>query len=660
MADNSCSQLGSDVPAAGISDTCRKELRRLVPQMRQLLTDDLAQMLEARFGVHRTGAFEPLSALPAMDDPRERETRELLAAMLPPPPDSRAARQAFAECFDELLRALAFTHLNRLVAFKLMEHPSRKLIPETVGRGPGSRGFLLWAGRDEAGDELLRQGREGDAYRRFLLARCREWDAEIRLLFDPDDLAGRVWPSHQALMRVITLVNDSRIGDIWASEEALGWVYQFYTPKEMRDAARKAAPAPRNPDEMAFLNQFYTPEYVVRFLVDNTLGRLWLEMRGGESVLRERCAMLAVKPGEELPARAIKDPRGIRVLDPACGSGHFLLYAFQVLVWIYREAWGDPRVGPRLRREFDDLDAFTARIPALILEHNLHGIDIDRRATQLAALTLFLKAKAASPTTPIERANIVWAAPMPGDRERLEAFKERTLAARRGVLARLLDRIWEKLALAGEVGSVLQLPEGIAAAIAEQESAWRRRDQLDVHPSDFALLPEAMRPRQAKLDFSDVASDDSWKQMEAELLRRLTEFAEEAEGVEGARRRLFQRDSAAGFHFVEVIGKAFDVMLMNPPFGAATPKAKDYLVRHYPRTKNDIYGVFVERFLQRLTDGGYLGAITSRTGFFLSSFRKWREEVLLREAVPVIVADLGHGVMDNAMVEAAAYVLRKT
>jgi hypothetical protein len=98
---------------------------------------------------------------------------------------------------------------------------------------------------------------------------------------------------------------------------------------------------------------------------------------------------------------------------------------------------------------------------------------------------------------------------------------------------------------------------------------------------------------------------------------------------------------------------------MNPPFGAASLAAKKEFERAYPRTKNDIYAAFVECGIGLLHPHGLLGAITSRTGFFLSSFQKWREEILLKEAPPVVFADLGHGVMDAAMVEAAAYCLEK-
>lgn len=88
-------------------------------------------------------------------------------------------------------------------------------------------------------------------------------------------------------------------------------------------------------------------------------------------------------------------------------------------------------------------------------------------------------------------------------------------------------------------------------------------------------------------------------------------------------------------------------------------KCKDYIAKAHPRTKNDLYTVFVERGLELLRPGGYLGAITSRTGFFLTSFQKWREEILLQEAQLIALADLGYGVLDTAMVETAAYATKK-
>ena len=99
------------------------------------------------------------------------------------------------------------------------------------------------------------------------------------------------------------------------------------------------------------------------------------------------------------------------------------------------------------------------------------------------------------------------------------------------------------------------------------------------------------------------------------------------------------------------------MVLMNPPFGAGSLRAKKEFEGAYPRTKHDVYAAFVERGVELLASRGRLGAITSRTGFFLTSFQKWREEILLESAPPAVFADLGFGVLDSAMVETAAYCL---
>ncbi len=96
---------------------------------------------------------------------------------------------------------------------------------------------------------------------------------------------------------------------------------------------------------------------------------------------------------------------------------------------------------------------------------------------------------------------------------------------------------------------------------------------------------------------------------------------------------------------------------MNPPFGEGSKLSKNYINRAYPRSKNDVYAAFVERSLMILERGAMLGAITARTGFFLSSFQRWREEIVLTESRPTVFADLGYGVLDTAMVETAAYCL---
>src|SRR5262249_28662603 len=125
------------------------------------------------------------------------------------------------------------------------------------------------------------------------------------------------------------------------------------------------------------------------------------------------------------------------------------------------------------------------------------------------------------------------------------------------------------------------------------------------------------------------------------------------------RRRLFADDATQGIALIDFVRMSFDVVLMNPPFGACCLAAKKEFENSYQRTKNDVFAAFVERGVELLHQDGLLGAITSRAGFFLSTFQKWREDILLQKSPPVVFADLGNGVMDAAMVEAAAYCLRK-
>src|SRR5439155_16003021 len=144
--------------------------------------------------------------------------------------------------------------------------------------------------------------------------------------------------------------------------------------------------------------------------------------------LKEQCEYLTLRREGTARIRQSKDPRTLRVLDPACGSGHFLVYAFDLFEVIYREAYDDPELGPALRKDWPDRGDYEKAIPKLIVEKNLYGIDIDRRAAQLAALTLFLKGRSRSAEATIETSRIVCAEPMPGERGLFEDFKERELA----------------------------------------------------------------------------------------------------------------------------------------------------------------------------------------------------------------------------------------
>jgi hypothetical protein len=377
--------------------------------------------------------------------------------------------------------------------------------------------------------------------------------------------------------------------------------------------------------------------------------------------LRDHCEYF-VEIEEERPKRVFKDPRDIRVLDPACGSGHFLLYAFDLLAQMYVEAWESKLAAAdrgSLRETYESRADLERAIPGLILERNLHGVEIDPRAAQIAALALWLRAQRfwrdssvpAAERPRIRRTGIIIAEPMPGDKGLMAEFAARLEPP---LLAGLFRQIVHSMSLAGEMGYLLRAESELAGEIARARTEFvQERIRPQVLPG---FGPDV---EQRELDFSGIDDDGFFAEAERQLLEELTRYATDAAGPTGARRRLFADDAAHGVALLELLRQTFDVVLMNPPFGAGSLKAKTIFEQSYPRTKNDVYAAFVERGIELLETNGMLGAITSRTGFFVSSFQKWREEIILDVAPPLVFADLGQGVLDGAMVEVAAYCLEK-
>ena len=374
-----------------------------------------------------------------------------------------------------------------------------------------------------------------------------------------------------------------------------------------------------------------------------------------------------------IPHRPKKDPRDLKILDPACGSGHFLLYCFFLLLVIYEEAWADTEspnsgiTGRSLRTDYPTIEALRAAVPELILKHNLHGIDIDQRCAQIAALALWMRAQktfgdfgiSRDNRPPIKKTNIVVAQPMPGETELLEEFIAQELSDTPEDIAvgALVRQVFELMKLAGDAGSLLKIEEDIKDAIESAKKKWKARPTS----TQMTLMPELDKPEQQEigLEFAGIKDEQFWSEAEGRIYRALKTYSEKAQNGRGFQRRLFVGDAVEGFAFIDLCRKYYHVVLMNPPFGASNVLARAYFDRAYPRTKTDVYAAFVERGLRLLQHRGQLGAITSRTGFFLSSFQKWREEILLKECQPTVIADLGQGVLDGAMVEVAAYCLQK-
>jgi hypothetical protein len=670
----------------------RNKLASMVGDCRNLLTDDIRHQLQAVYGLQPDGSALAVSSLAHLDE-RGREVASALRlwqehlGSTEPGTDSQKRKAAF----DRLAHETAFTVLNRLAALRMCEE--RGHVIECVRRGMESDGFVLY----ERFSEGVLGGR-GETYRVFLERMFAELSVDLGALFDLDAPQSLVFPRERCLEEVLSLLNRADLVHLWKEDETIGWIYQYFNSREEREAMREASAAPRNSRELAVRNQFFTPRYVVEFLGDNTLGRIWYEMRHGETALKESCRYLLRRPTEifveegqqppssattqdsltqdellkqrvYVPHREKRDPRTLKILDPAVGSGHFLLYAFDLLEVIYQEAWEEKAqpifeaTGKTLREEYGDLKALRIALPELILRHNLHGIDIDLRACQIAALALWLRSQhgyqhlglKSSQRPRIKRSNVVCAEPMPGEQGLLDQF---LTDLQPKVIGQLVQAVFEKMKLAGEAGSLLKVEVEIADAVGDAKQKWL----AGPNPEQGLLFADLAHPEQKELelDFSGITDETFWEKAEERIYVALQMYAEQAENGNGYQRRLFADDAERGFAFIDLCRSQYDVILMNPPFGEASLKSREYLYHSTPEAARDLFAGFVSRFNDLLKPRGRLGVLSNRTAFFSDFLASWRVANFLGDrACLALVGDLGYGVLD-AVVEAAVYVCEKT
>ena len=674
-----------------MDQTTRNQLQRATQDARRLLEAEFAAQLEGTYDILPDGRILPQPGR-HLDDRQRLARRKIVEAI--EHIRAKESGKTQTQAVDDYTREAAFTALNRFVALKMLE--ARGLVQQCVSKGDQSGGFKEFTGLAPGLADLPDKG-----YQLYLECLFDELGTEVKVLFDRREPASLLWPRRQTVLDLIEILNRSELESVWDQDETIGWVYQYFNGQEERRAMRDASAAPRNSRELAVRNQFFTPRYVVQFLTDNTLGRIWYEMQQGATVLKEQCLYLVRRPSEVflsegakapetleireglsqqellkqpvyIPFRQKKDPRHIKVLDPACGSGHFLLYCFDLLILIYLESWEDEAspssevTGKSLREDYPTLDALHLAIPGLILRHNLHGIDIDHRCAQIAALALWMRgqktfndfriAREIRPT--IQRTNIAVAEPMPGEQVLLEEFISEQLSEtpEDKLLGQLVRSVFKSMKLAGEAGSLLKIEEEIAGVVAEAKKQWKARPRF-FQPDLFGNAAPVKQQEEFRFHVIGITDEQFWNELEQLIYDALRSYAEHAQGGGGYQRSLFADDAARGFAFIDLCRKRHDVVLMNPPFGELSKGSKDYLFGAYPNTKNDLFACFTERWLRASAAGMRLGAITSRSGFFFTTFQDWRKEVLLKRARPVILADLGYDVLDSAMVETAAYVV---
>lgn len=706
---------GPDIPletgtgGASLSERHKDAAKSWVPKVRRELEEDFSAQL-GRLGLRASGKHEPAerTRLGATD----LEARRRLEALI-----SRDALQEGSpeRGFKNVVRELAYTLLNRVAGLKAMEARKVLLLPppgspegtaeetEVITPVPGQarsrylRDFRAAAGsrykyEEDAEEALLRDG---------LTSAFRYVTREIRVLFDPDHEYSCIWPSYAGLSRLLQSVNKGLPGEAFVAPDFLGWVYQFFRQHENDDLRAENKGTPRTSYELGVMNQFYTPGWVVKALVDNSLGRLWLQMHpdsalapnakaqpaeagdgpGSRPAAAPGCAFadyLVPRTGERIRFRRVsesgrvetfKRAKDIAFLDPACGTMHFGQYAFTLFQQMYLDEIahaGEPG-WPAEPSVQDPRD-----IPAAILENNLFGIDIDPRAIQIAALSLLLTAKEAalrggfSPLdVRIRRTNLTVASGVKVGEQRLRALVE-AVGSRLGdgpLRERLFTALWENLQYVGELGSLIQVREGVAEVL----EAWvesRARDTglkraiSRAKPEQLgfgAILTEIETQRGRQMELERQLLDSEAREIERELTDALEATAAESDGDPAD--RLFAEDTARGLQLLRVLSRRYDVVAMNPPYGDFVPRVKEFVRAAYPRTYSDIYAAFIDRATQLVEPEGYVAALVSRTFVTHTSHERLRTEILLKRNPIVVLLDLGEGILE-ATVHTAALVLR--
>lgn len=605
-------------------------IRSMTLAARELLFAEIDGQLEGIYGFLPDGKLKPADQYPILSAHAEAGgTRKLIEQFVE---DEGHAGLSPLKAREKLQQEAAFTWLNRFAAFKMME--TRKLVRQTVSKGQDSNGFKMWLtepGNEdhykdyEAGDlplDGLGEGPRQRAYRRFLLARCEMKAREIRVLFDPENLSSRLCPRPPALKKLVETIGNETLLEAWqpGNEETIGWIYQFFIEtkkKDVFDRLYKKKEKVRAEDIPA-ATQIFTPRWVVRFLVENTLGRMWVQMHT-DSPMADELGYL-VPPAEPYPKVTLKPAIDIRLLDPACGTMHFGLVAFDLLAGMYREeiehagreGWPEK---PSVENE--------SEIPAAILANNLHGIDIDLRAVQLSALTLYLRAKSHNPKAELKESRLACGdIHMRGDDLLGEFVEQMELSP---IYRNVLSALQRQLKDAEQIGALLRLDEEIHAIM----KAERKRHEREDRQFDLFNQPSADTPDEG------ASLQEYWDILEVQIGQALDEFSRQ-QAEKGKGQSFFAAETTKGLRLLEIMRQKYDVVFTNPPYMTArnmNPVLKSYLQKGYPAAKTDLYAAFIQRCAEWLVDGGRMGMIAQQSFMFISSYEKLRG--FLRERIAI-------------------------
>lgn len=503
----------------------------------------------------------------------------------------------YKTAYHYVIEEVAYTWFNRLIAIRFMEvndylpshirvlsSESGKLEPDLVTTPFDAE--LPFTAEEEAQIFQLKQDNKLDeVFRILFLKQCDALNEILPALFEKTKNYTELLLSLSVIDQdgvVYHLIHDIPENDFnierGGQVEIIGWLYQYYNTEPKAAAFAKNGKITK--EEIPAVTQLFTPDWIVRYMVENSLGRLWVEGHP-ECGLKENWKYyleeaqqepeVQVKLAEIRKEYAALNPEDIKLIDPCMGSGHILVYAFDVLMQIYESAGYSQR------------DAAKS-----ILEHNIYGLDIDDRAYQLAYFAVMMKARqynrrilngentchvyAIQESNSINRAHLKYFGAGMDDIEKNAAKMQ---------LEGLLDTLTD----AKEYGSI-----------------------LNVESYNWDLLRRfvAAEDTDGQISMDSVGVEDT-----AEQLNRLIDIG-------------------------KTMARKYWVTCTNPPYAGTSnlsANVNNFVKKNYPDSKADLFAVFIERCRQMTVNNGFQAMITQHSWMFLSSFEKLREKMMLTETV---------------------------
>jgi hypothetical protein len=531
-----------------------------------------------------------------------------------------------ADAYEKLVEELTFTLFNRIAALKVME--AHALHPEIITRQSqhGDRSFshFLWLEQNPEG-----RIEENEGLVRFLEDQLKSLSGDIPL-FSPSH-PYHLLPTAIELNGITNAFNkvetDEQVEtEIWKSDDVLGWLYESFN--NYKKVAHKESGNKTEYNKVSIQSQVYTPRWVVKFLVDNSLGKLYLEMYP-DSAIKEK---YKIANAPKTRTREIKPLTEVRMIDLATGSGNFVLYGFDLFYDLYLD-----------QIENYGADYNESKLPELIISNNLYGIDLDDRAVQLAQLGLYIKAKRKKHSARIPHFNVVSSDFfLPDYKEVKHLFENGEPLSEE--LEKIVIDLWYDLQQAHKFGSLIRLEEKFSFRL-------------------HGLVQEFEKSQLRLFSSQSLASYEQFKENFLATLKKAVAQNAARQGV-----TMLNTKTQDAITFLGLLTQKYDVAVANPPYTDSAdfgPELKKFVESNFKQPykfNSNLYASFIKRCYEITSNTGYVGLIHPHTFMFIKTFEDVRKFMIEHAHIDLLV-DYG---LDRAnlfgpgiLLDATWYVLSK-